>query len=173
MPQTSYSATLSPAIPGMKADAGIDRVASRVNLNASPLPYGVFVKELTTTFFNGADVMGAAGDRIAGIVLKSDARPLTSDLALATDAIPNTGIFDCMEIGAAWCRAEQVMVPGDPVFARYANTAGGAGGTTMRGIVRKDADTATAVAVPNARVLKNGVSPLGAQMVCIYFVKTT
>lgn len=167
MPQTSYAVTLSPAIPGMKADAGYDRVSSKVNLNAAPIPFGVFVKELTATFLNGTDVMGTAADRIAGITVKSDARPVEAILALATDAIPNAGIFDCMEMGAVWMRAEQVMVPGDPVFARYASGAGG----TMRGVVRKDADTATAVAVPNARVMKNGVSPLGAQMVCIYWTK--
>jgi hypothetical protein len=169
MPQLAYSTTLSPALPGMKADAGYDRVGSRVNLNASPIPYGVFVKELTATFLNGADVMGAAGDRIAGVTLKSDAQAVESSLVGATDAIPNAAIFSCMEMGAVWCRAEQVMVPGDPVFARYASGAGG----TVRGVVRKDADTATAVAVPNSRVMKNGVSPAGAQMVCIYFVKTT
>jgi hypothetical protein len=152
----------------MKADAGNDYVSSKVNLNASPLPFGVFVKESAATYANGADVMGAAADRVAGISIKSDAHPITSDLALASDAIPNTGIFDCMERGAAWCRAEVVMNPGDPVFARYASGAGG----TMRGAVRKDADTATAVAVTTARVMKNGVSALGVQMVCIYFNRT-
>lgn len=167
MPQTSYAVTLSPALPGMIADAGYNRVSSRVNLNASPIPYGVFVKELTATFLNGADVMGASGDRVAGITMKSDAQAVESSLVGATDAIPNAATFSCMETGAIWCRAEQVMVPGDPVFARFASGAGG----TVRGVVRKDADTATAVAVANARVIKNGVSPAGAQMVCIYFIK--
>lgn len=171
MPQLAYTAGQPPAIPGMKADAGFDRVASRVNLNANPLPFGVFVKEAQGTFLNGADVVGATTDLLAGVSVASQTQPVTTAMTGAIDAIENTGIFDCMEQGAVWVRSEQVMIPGDPIFVRFANGAGGAGATNVRGVVRKDADTATAFRVRGARVIRSGVGPASEQMTAIFFDK--
>ena len=48
--------------------------------------------------------------------------------------------------GPVWVKVEEAVVPGDPVFVRFA---AGAGGTAL-GAFRKSADTATAVQYPGA-----------------------
>ena len=52
--------------------------------------------------------------------------------------------------GQVWMFTEQAVTPADPVFVRY-NAAGGTGTSPAVGQVRKDADTAKAVAATNAR----------------------
>jgi hypothetical protein len=48
--------------------------------------------------------------------------------------------------GPVWVKVEEAVVPGDPVFVRFAAGAGG----TAPGAFRKSADTATAVQYPGA-----------------------
>lgn len=166
MAQTSYSPSPAPGIPGLIGDSSYKRVASGVNLNAAAQPYGVFTKENTASFNNGTDVMGAATDVIAGISVKSDAHAVTS-LTTGILSIENQEIYDVLEVGCAWMRAEQVMNKSDAVYARFAAN----GGNTVLGAIRKDVDTANARRVNGARVLRNGVSALGVQMALVYFDK--
>lgn len=174
MPQTSYPLQPAPGIPGLLGDSGRNRIASRVNLNAAAQPCGIFMKESTASFPNGADVMGAATDVIAGIVAKSDAHAITNTTT-GILAIDNQEIFDCVEVGAVWMRAEQVLVASDPVFVRFAAN----GGNTILGAIRKDVDSGNARRVNGARVIKSGVSaptvasPNGVQMSLVYFDKAT
>src|SRR5713101_1710361 len=173
MAQTSYSSQPTLGVPGGKGNVGFDQVGTRVNLNANPIPAGVFVKESTALFNNGADVLSLATDPLAGVVVRSDARPVTGDSASLTgiQTVDTLSIFDCMEYGSVWVRAEQVMNPQDPVYVRFANGAGGAGATNQQGIVRKDSDTGTCRRVKGARVISNGLSAQAVQMVQLYFDK--
>lgn len=62
----------------------------------------------------------------------------------AGDAVP------VLEHGDIWVQSEEALAYGDPVFVRFASGGGG----SVLGLVRNDADTATAAELVNARVLK-------------------
>lgn len=68
--------------------------------------------------------------------------PFTNDAAPARDlsGLPAGSEGSIQTGGHIWCLAEEVMVPGDDVFARH--TAGSSGSTI--GIVRNDSNSATA-----------------------------
>jgi hypothetical protein len=55
------------------------------------------------------------------------------------------------EEGGIWVYAEEAMAEGDPVYLRIASGAGG----TVLGAFRNDADTASCVLIPGARVKKS------------------
>lgn len=59
---------------------------------------------------------------------------------------PQGTVTPVVRRGKVWVKVEEAVVPGDPVFARFAAGAGG----TILGAFRKTADTATAVAIPSA-----------------------
>lgn len=61
-------------------------------------------------------------------------------------------MVDCISDGRVWVPVEEAVTAGDAAFVRFA---AGAGGTQL-GAFRKSADSASAVALPNAKYLTDG-----------------
>lgn len=70
-------------------------------------------------------------------------------------------IVPLLQTGGIWCFTEEALVDRDPVYVRVASGSGG----SVLGAFRNDADSATCVIVPDARVTKS----CAAGMAPIYF----
>lgn len=164
MAQPSYPTTRALGMPGQLGDASPKRVSTRVNENASAINVGIFVAHGVAV--NGANLLAAATDQIDGIAVKADVHAVTSDLT-GTLSISNEEIFDVLEEGEAWVRADSLLAAGAQVFARFA-----AGSASVIGAARGDVDGGTARAVAGCTVVKSATSFLGALMALVRFSKT-
>jgi hypothetical protein len=134
------------AIIGVPGDPYDDTPMDIVTkIAAQDTPFGVWVSFKTegkgTSPAATGDVTGIAN---GGLVLR--------DKSLPTTAGYKTG--DAMRVmvrGRAFAVAEETVVVTDTPFCRFA-----AGTGTQLGAFRNDADTATCVALPNARLFKGG-----------------
>ncbi len=124
-------------------------------------PYGLFYGfgAASTSQLGGVNFipLADANTVIAGVLRHThgDATnsyfiPFTNDPAPARDlsGLPAGSEGSMQTQGHIWCVAEEVMVPGDDVFARH--TAGSAGSNI--GVVRNDSNSSTAVQVLGAVV---------------------
>jgi hypothetical protein len=64
------------------------------------------------------------------------------------------GMADCLRQGRIWVAVEEPVTAGDPAFVRFA---AGAGGSQL-GAFRKSADSASSVALPNAKYLTDSTT---------------
>jgi hypothetical protein len=148
MSQTSYTSYMSTAYDGLPVQ--IDYAQPARNNAATDQAFGLFV-----AFDGGAGTtdqairpMNASGDIIQGVVLWDAAH----DPSQVLNGIPQNGQCSVLRHGTVWVRCEQAMTPADPVFVRY-TLAGATGTSPALGKIRKDADTAKAVAVPRCQVV--------------------
>ncbi len=153
MPQTAYLLKQNPAYEGGRGDSRPATIHTGRNNAALKIPFGRFV-----AFDAGAGTSeiavrapAAVGDKLLGVSLYDAAHEVS-----ATGYLPN-GMIGVLAKGSVWMITEQAVTRADPVFARYALVTG-SGTTPAIGRVRKDVDTADAVAVPNARFLTNAVA---------------
>ena len=148
MSQTSYTSYMGTAYDGLPVQ--IDLAIPGRNNAATDQAFGLFV-----AFDGGAGTtdqairpMNATGDTIQGVVLWDAAH----DPSTVLNGIPQNGQCSILRHGLVWVRVEQDMIVSDPVFVRY-TLAGATGTSPALGKVRKDADTAKAVAVPRCSVV--------------------
>lgn len=156
MSQTSYSRTQTTAFAGQLGDAGPHRISGFVNDQGADIPAGCFVSLKAE---GTCDLPAGATEILAGIVLNSFARD--PDNLTGTAAVQAGDVAPVLEEGAAWVRCEEAMAVTDNVFVRHA---AGAGGSVL-GLVRNDADTASARRVTGARVL----IPATAAGICLVY----
>lgn len=157
MSQTSYSRTQTTAIAGQLADAGPSRVSAFLNDQGADIPAGCFVSLKAE---GTCDLPAGATEILAGVVVNSFARD--PDNLTGTAAVQAGDVANILEEGAIWVRCEEAMAVTDNVFVRHASGAGG----SVLGLVRNDADTASARRVTGARVL---IPSTGAGLVMLYF----
>lgn len=151
MSQTSYSTYHAAAYEGTRADSSPMKARAARNNTGADLKYGravVFDAGAGTSEL-ARKLPSAAGDKIMGVTLHDHAHNPTN-----TDGILDDDMFSEIYQGSIYVVTEQAVTPADPVFVRYA---AGAGGTQL-GAFRKDADTATAVALANARWTGNAAA---------------
>lgn len=79
---------------------------------------------------------------------------VTRDTVAHESATHSFGMVDCIREGRMFVTVEEAVTAGDAAFVRFA---AGSGGSQL-GAFRKSADTATAVALPNAKFLTDGSS---------------
>lgn len=143
MAQLSYSSDLSRAYAGQVADGGEKDVISAMNATGSAISFGVFVvmgtnpgeAKLPST---GTDI----GNKTLGVSVQVTAQEPTSGHA-------DEEVFPVLNKGRVWCLAEETLAQGDAVYVRHT---AGAGGSVM-GLIRNDADTASAGLLSRAKVL--------------------
>ena len=153
MPQTAYLLKQAPAYEGGRGDNRPATIHTGRNNAGVEIPFGRFV-----AFDAGAGTTelavrlpSAVGDKLLGVGLYDAAHEVS-----ATGYLAN-GMIGVIAKGSVWMITEQAVTRADSVFARYALVTG-SGTTPAIGRVRKDVDTADAVAVPNARFLTNAAA---------------
>lgn len=127
-----------------EADANLTLANTVANVTTQPIPFGRAVVR-GTTGSSSVELPSSAGQLLEGLVerVHTNVDPIEG---YADEVAP----FQDMSIGYQgqwWVRVEQDVLVTDPVFFRHT---AGAGGTQL-GAWRKDADTATADQVTNAR----------------------
>ncbi len=145
MSQLTYQKTMTAAYEGGHAE--IETVIPVRNNSGAIIPWGravVFDAGAGTTDL-AARLPSGSTDVILGALMYDHSHESAEATGLADD---NMG--SVVSHGQVWMFAEQAVTPADPVFVRY-NAAGGTGTSPAVGQVRKDADTAKAVAATNAR----------------------
>lgn len=157
MSQTTYARSFTQAFAGQLGDSGPVRIGSYVNDQGADISAGVFVSLKAE---GTCDLPAGSTEILAGVVLNSFARD--PDSLTGTTAVQAGDVAPILEEGAVWVRCEEAMAITDNVFVRHA---AGAGGSAL-GLVRNDADTASARRVSGARIL---VPSTGAGLVLIYF----
>lgn len=144
MAQTSYALSMAAAYPG--GHGQLDKVNTARNNTVSEIPYGLIVVFDTGTGTTEIAAKPPAGstDVALGAVLYDHAHEQT------TTGVPAGAVMNVASKGEVWCYTEQAVTPNDPVFCRF-DAAGATGTNPAVGRVRKDADTAKAFAMTNAR----------------------
>lgn len=150
--QLSYG-EMSKGFAGMLADMVNHEVISRACENAK-IGFGRFVC-LGTSKDSQAKLPAAAGDVAAlttlGVALHDHARESVNDsLEAGYNQYENMSI---LKKGHVWVVAEQDVSPTDTVHVRHTTN-----GTLTPGGVRKDVDTANAVALSKARFLSTALA---------------
>jgi hypothetical protein len=154
MPQTTYGLTLTAAYEGM---AKVERGGARSGRNNSgaEIPYGRIV-----VYDSGAGLSdmpisfklpATSGDKILGGLMYEQAHEGT------VTGVPDDAINSIVHQGKMWILTEQAVTPADPVFVRY-DISGATGTSPALGKVRKDADTAKAVALTNAQFMSTAAA---------------
>lgn len=146
--QTSYALDPSVSYEGQIVENRVSRPAT--NRTGAAMPLGRFVQiDATNSAASEIDIKvlatGATAASICGVLTHSHAGPTSgaSGPGFLEDKKPGNILKD----GVVWVLTEQAVTPADPVFVRIID--GGAG--LAVGQVRKDADTANAVACDYAR----------------------
>ena len=145
MSQTSYLSTMQAAYEG--GHGVLEKVITVRNNAGAEIPHGravVFDGGAGTTEI-AAKLPSGSTDVIMGALLYEHSHETANG-----NGIPANGTGSVVSRGEIWMFTEQAVTPADPVFVRY-NAAGGTGSSPAVGQVRKDADTAKAVAATNAR----------------------
>jgi len=148
------SQTTAPAINMSKGFAGLLGDSSdnhaRTGFNAGVLYLGRLVSLDTASGEDGVKHPAAAGDittaTVAGVVGHSHAFESTPGDGL-NPAWPAKSAVPVVDKGYIWVVVEEAVSRGADAFARHTVN----GGLDQLGAFRSDADTANAVAVPNAR----------------------
>ena len=159
--QTSYSANMPLGFPGLTFDSARNTDTSATQSEASAeVRFGIFVARAATPdhlLRPRLLLLAASTDVILGATLHSHA--YNRDTDLGTLGVKPQVVMDVRVAGTMWMLCEQDLVITDPVYARYAAGAGG----SVKGAIRKDADTASARLVKGARLLtpSSNVSVLG------------
>lgn len=138
MTQLSYTLQTEVAVAGMQADLNPSEINSYNATEA--MDFGLMVAKVAGDDDGIALPTGASDVLVGGTV--RDLTKVSGDYQLGDTA----GI---MKKGKLYFKVEVAVTPDDDVFVRFAS---GSGGTTL-GILRTDADTATAVQVTNARFM--------------------
>lgn len=152
--QTAYAINLVIGAEGQLADDSHNDVLSFIG--TVDVPMGKVVAKDSSGDFMGK-LPTSAGDILEGVALRAQVvQPNTIPGGL--NVYPAGGpAISVLHIGRVLVKPEQAMVPGDAVFVRFA---AGAGGTVL-GSIRKDADSASAVAWPKAKILSTVDSASG------------
>lgn len=151
--QTSYSSTHAAAYVGGRADSRPMTCHPGRNNSGAELPYGRFMKHdlAAGTSELAIALPSASGSKLVGVLLHDAAHESQ------TTGLPDDAMGSVIARGAVNMITEQAVTPSDPVFVRFAMVTG-SGTTPAVGQVRKDADTADAVAAPNCRFLTSAVA---------------
>lgn len=147
MAQLDYSVSATAAVQGSLADSGPHTAVSLSTPASGIVYFGNAVSYSTTA---GLAKLPAAS---------ADVTSLLAGFALSTHAFESSASGDpqyavseaasLLTNGRIWCKVEEAVAIGDPVFVRYASGAGG----TVLGAIRKSADTATAAQAPGCRFI--------------------
>jgi len=129
---------------GMKSDARDDTVESYVQGEVSAeIPFGVAVAQGTASAQSGtpdkAILMVNGSSVVVGVHLHS--HNFDRETQLGTSGVKPQNLISVMRKGQVMMVHEGAVTKGQPCFVRH--TAGGGG--SQKGVVRADADTATAV----------------------------
>lgn len=128
-----------------ESDANLSLVATTANVTGNPIRFGRGLAEGLSQ--NLAALPSATGFLFAGVsVQKQKSQANANDIAqyVSGEAV------SVLRKGRIWVLAEQIITAiSDPVFLRHTTNAG----TTAQGRFRKDADTARADQITNARWL--------------------
>lgn len=161
MSQTSYSYDLRSGFAGLIADTGHRDIVSRVSL--ADMPYGVLGvmgvlpdSEVKLPASSG-DVTGS---KVLGVVVSQHTQESQYPGGSTPSFIPASQTVGLMRKGRIWVNVEEAVVAGDQPFVRFA-----AGSFSQLGAFRKSADTATAVALPNARYVTSQATIGGVAVV--------
>jgi hypothetical protein len=152
MSQTAYLTQMAAAYEG--GHGQLEKVISARNNSGAEIPHGravVFDTGAGTTEL-AIKLPSLVSDVILGALLYEHSHETG-----AGNGIPANGVGSIVSQGEIWMFTEQAVGPADPVFVRY-NAAGGTGTSPAVGQVRKDADTAKAVAATNARFRTTAVA---------------
>ncbi len=147
MSQTTYVQRLTESIPGRLSCPLQDAILDS-KINAAALPAGVFVTRDAAD--DACKVPVQATDVTTtglGFVLKDFTTGKPVSLTLDYDAKAGVTV---MRRGRMWVLCETDTTFGGQVFVRITAS----GGNTQLGKVRKDADTATATALPGCRFIR-------------------
>lgn len=160
MSQTSYSINMQQAYEG--SHGTIDRVRPGRNNQAVVQPVGRMVAHDTATGVGGVAgaelafrALSAGTDVLLGVLIQDHTHPQATPIA--NGGVPSNAMASIVSQGEVWVQVEQAVTPSSPVFARF-NAAGATGTNPAVGRFRIDADTARAVAVPNARFLTSAAA---------------
>lgn len=153
MSQTVYNEKPGIGMPGMIADNSPNRIRTGKFVNAAGAPFGIFVTKGAAE--GEVDLVDAAGDKIAGILVHTHHVDVTS-LPAGKDIAQND-IVPVAEEGVFYALIEEDMDEDDPVYVRH--TANGPGKLQL-GAVGKDGDDpgggATRVLLKGASVRRGG-----------------
>lgn len=132
------------AYAGMKSDLRNDTVESYIQGEASAeIPFGVAVAQGAASAIAGtpdkAILMVDVNSVVVGVHVH--AHNYDRESQLGTTGLKPTNLMNVMRKGQIYMIHEGAVTKGAPCFVRH--TAGGGG--TVKGVVRADADTATAV----------------------------
>lgn len=164
-PQTSYSVEHAAAYQGGRADSGLLDALTGRNTDAGVIPFGCAVAYgtanalLSPRDYVPMKLPAGSTDKILGVLIHDMAHE--ASYPFGTSSPTGVAVGDLGSIaqkGRVYVPCEQNVTPADPVFVRYA---AGAGGSQL-GAFRKDADTATAVALSGAKFAGETVSGLVA-----------
>lgn len=155
MSQLSY-AEQAQAFAGMLADLSRGhQIDTMVQGEVSAeIAFGRFVVVSAAQSGNGspavAKLPAAAGDDFAngGVVVHSHVYDTYRDLG--TTGIKPKQLMAVMRRGRVWVECEEAMGKADQIFVRHTAGAGG----SIVGKIRNDADTASAILIPGARVVQ-------------------
>ena len=156
---TSYPTSPAIGFAGQLVDVSPHFIASAINREVAPIPFGVALKKGTNE--DEALLPVATTDVLAGIAVhRHDVNTIGSSAWSTAAGIPVGDRFDLLKEGVIYVKVEEAVVQGDKAFVRFLTGAGG----TQLGAWRKSADTATARAVNGAYFLKGaaagGIAPL-------------
>lgn len=148
---TQYGDTADVAFPGMLSDTSFTRKVSRENATGAAQLSGVFVAKHAALPETKVQSLAAASDAIAGIVLHAHTR----DNVAGQSGWATGSELPVAELAPVYMVAEEAMLVGDPVYARFSAN----GGNTTIGAIRNDPDGGTCMLVKGARVTRGGVIP--------------
>lgn len=142
--QTSVSLNAVIGVPGDAYDDGpSDRVTK---IATAAVPFGTWVDFHTEDKAQNPTTTGVVTSLpYGGIAMRDPSLPSNQGGYAIGDAMT------VMVRGRVYVLADQTVVTTDTPFVRFASGSG-----TQLGAIRKDADTATAVAGPNAKFFKGG-----------------
>lgn len=134
IPQTSYTTNQPIAFPGLKGDATLSVVETRINAEGSAeIPFGVFVVKGGSVGDPGCVLPTASTVKLVlGPVVHSHAYSKGINGELGTSGLKPKAVLNILVKGRIWVLSETDAAVGDPVFVRYASGAGG----TQLGAVR-------------------------------------
>lgn len=145
MSQTSYSVNQGVGASGQIANSAPHTVLTWNN-PTDEIKYGRMVAKVSGDE-NGIKLPTSGSDVMVGIAVRELNRA-TADKYAVKEAVA------VLKRGLIWAEVEETVTADDAVFVRFATGAGG----SEKGIFRNDADTASAVAVPNARFITGAVA---------------
>ena len=148
MPQTSMSADPAVAQNGELAYPIRTKVIDSKVAASAAIPFGIFVTRAANGTVRAPALTGEVTASGVGFALRDDTKPFNSAGYAVGDQIP------VLRKGYIYALCETAWTEEGAVFARFTAN----GGNTVLGKIRNDADTANAVAIPNARFVTSGTA---------------